>query len=488
LSAIVAPDRVSGLPEEPNPRRWLVLAIVLVAECMDLLDGTIVNVAMPSIRRDLGGSNSSIQWIAGGYALAFAATLITGARLGDINGRRRLFLIGAVGFTVASAACAAAPSVGALIAFRLLQGAAAGLMVPQGLAIIRGIFPTDELGKAFAIFGPVIGGAAVLGPILGGALIAADLFGSGWRLVFLINVPLGVLAIVGSVLLMPESRASEKTTVDLVGALLSSTAMVLLIYPLIEGQEKGWPAWGFALMAAALVVGGIFVWHIKRRERNGLSPLVITSVFAKRAYSAGLVVGIALFGTLGGLLLVISLFLQFGLGFTAIHAGLTMIPLSIGVVFGSALSGALLGPKYGRNVLHAGTAVMTVGMLLLAAAAHHWAAAASSFDLTAPLFVFGLGLGLTIAPFFDIVLASVDDPELGSASGVLNADQQLATALGVAIIGAIFFRVLDGQHITDPISRGAAFATSISHTLIASSIGAAAMFGLIFLLPKKARA
>jgi EmrB/QacA subfamily drug resistance transporter len=469
------------------PRRWAVLAVILIAECMDLLDGTIVNVAMPSIRRDLGGSDSSIQWIAGGYALAFAALLITGARLGDIYGRRRLFLLGIGGFTLASAACAAAPSVDALIALRLVQGLAAALMVPQGLAIIRELFPKEELGKAFAIFGPVIGGAAVLGPILGGALIAADLFGSGWRLVFLINVPLGLIGIVATVVLMPESRAAEKTSIDLVGAILSATAMGLVIYPLIEGQNNGWPAWGFAMMALAAVVAGAFVWHVKRREREGVSPLVTTSVFSKRAYSAGLVVGLALFGTLGGLLLVISLYLQFGLGFSAIHAGLTMVPLSIGVVIGSGLSGALLGPRFGRHVLHAGTSVMIGGMLLLAAAVNHWGATASSGDLAAPLALFGLGLGLSIAPFFDIVLAGVDDPEVGSASGVLNADQQLATAFGVAVIGALFFRVLGNQHITDSISRGQAFATSLSHALIAGSLGAVVMFGLIFLLPRKAR-
>ncbi|HEY1479725.1 MAG TPA: MFS transporter [Gaiellales bacterium] len=472
---------------EGYPRRWAVLAIILIAECMDLLDGTIVNVAMPSIRNDLGGSDSSIQWIAGGYALAFAALLITGARLGDIYGRRRLFLLGALGFTISSAACALAPTVGTLIAFRLIQGLASALMVPQGLAIIRSMFPKDELGKAFAIFGPVIGGAAVLGPILGGLLIAADLFGTGWRLVFLINVPLGITAVVAALLVMPESSAAERTSIDVVGAILSSGAMVLVVYPLIEGQDKGWPAWTFAMMAAAAVLAVIFFLHVKRRERAQLSPLVTTSLFAKRAYSAGLIVGLALFGTLGGLLLVISLYLQFGLGFTAVHAGLTMVPLSIGVVIGSGLSGALLGPRFGRLVLHVGTAVMIAGMLLLAAATDHFAAGASSWDLTVPLLLFGLGLGLTIAPFFDIVLASVDDPEVGSASGVLNADQQLATAFGIAVIGAIFFDVLNGQTITDPLSRGAAFATSISHTLLLGSLGAVAMFGLIFLLPQKAR-
>jgi EmrB/QacA subfamily drug resistance transporter len=471
----------------PYSRRWAVLAIILIAECMDLLDGTIVNVAMPSIRRNLGGSNSSIQWIAGGYALAFAAMLITGARLGDIYGRRRLFILGVAGFTLASAACAAAPSVEALIGLRLVQGLAAGLMVPQGLAIIRSMFPQQELGKAFAIFGPVIGGAAVLGPILGGALIAADLFGSGWRLIFLINVPLGVTAIIASALLMPESHAQEKTRIDWLGTLLSGAAMVLVIYPLIEGQGKGWPAWTFAMMAVAAVVAAAFVWHLKRRERAGLSPLVTTSLFAKRAYSAGLIVGLALFGTLGGMLLVTSLYLQFGLGFTAIHAGLTMVPLSIGVVIGSGLSGAVLGPKFGRHVLHAGTAVIVTGTLVLAAAVNHCGASATSYELAVPLAIFGVGLGLTIAPFFDIVLAGVDDREVGSASGVLNADQQLATALGVAVIGAIFFRILDNQHITDPLTRGAAFATSLSHALIACSAAAVVMFALIFLLPQKAR-
>src|ERR1700677_1667001 len=224
-------------------RRWAILALVLAAECMDLLDGTIVNVAAPTIRTDLHTSTSGLQWIIGGYALAFAVGLITGARLGDIYGRKRIFVIGALGFVLASVACGFAVNPLMLIGCRLVQGTAAALLIPQGLGIIRSVFSPEELGSAFAFFGPVIGLSSMLGPIIGGALIDADAFGSSWRLIFFVNLPLGLLAALGAARLMPESAAPRRPRLDLVGTALAALAMGLLIYPLIQGQSRGWPLW-----------------------------------------------------------------------------------------------------------------------------------------------------------------------------------------------------------------------------------------------------
>src|SRR5215208_2422696 len=234
-----------------NPKRWAILALVLAVECMDLLDGTIVNVAAPSIRADLGSGLSTLQWVAGGYALTFAVGLVTGGRLGDIYGRRRMFLLGVAGFATASLLCGLAPTSGTLIAARLLQGACAAIMIPQGFGIIRSAFGPDEIGKAFALFGPVIGLSAVLGPVLGGVLVEADLLGTGWRLIFLVNLPLAVAAIVAGARLLPESRAERPPRLDVPGAVLVTIAAGLLVFPLIQGREADWPAWTFASMAAA---------------------------------------------------------------------------------------------------------------------------------------------------------------------------------------------------------------------------------------------
>jgi MFS family permease len=220
-----------------HPHRWAILALVLVAECMDVLDGTIVNVAAPTIRTDLHASTASLQWVIGGYALAFAVGLITGARLGDIYGRRRIFVIGSLGFVVGSTTCAFAVSPGMLIGCRLAQGTAAALLIPQGLGIVREVFAADEQGRAFAVFGPVIGLSAVLGPIIGGALVDANAFGTGWRLIFFVNLPLGLVAAIGAARLMPESRAVRRPSLDVLGTALTALSMGLLIYPLIQGRQ-----------------------------------------------------------------------------------------------------------------------------------------------------------------------------------------------------------------------------------------------------------
>ena len=425
----------------PHPRRWLILYVLLAAEVMDLLDATIVNVAVPTIRTDLGASASELQWIVGAYPLAVAAGLMIGARLGDLLGRQRLFVLGAAGFTAASFACGLAPSPAALIVFRTLQGLAAAAMIPQGFGILRAIFPRDELPKAFAVFGPVIGSAAIVGPIVGGGLVDLDLFGTGWRLVFYVNVPLGLAAIAGALLLIPEVRAAHARRLDPVGALLAATGMALLVFPLIQGRDAGWPAWSFALIAAGLVLLLVFVLHQERRGRRGHDTLVDPGLFRSRGYTSGLLVLQVYFASAIGFMFTLTLFLQLGQGYSPIRSGLALGPWALGTAVGAGLGAAVLAPRFGRAVLQIGTVVTAAGLVLLVVLVAH-AGSTPYWTLVPGALLGGLGFGFVVAPLFDVVLAAVEDRAVGSASGILNALQQLSGAFGVALLGTLFFDAL----------------------------------------------
>ncbi len=423
--------------------RWLALVAVLTAEIMDLLDATVVGIAAPSIREDLGGDGTTIQWIAAGYTLAFAVGLITGGRLGDLYGRRRMFLVGLIGFVAASALCGLATSPGMLIGSRVVQGLFGAVLIPQGFGILKSTFPPKELGIAFGAFGPAIGLSAVAGPILAGALIAWDLGGAGWRTVFLINVPIGLACLALALAVLPESRAGDGQRPDPVGMLLVSLGLVLLVFPLVQGRELGWPGWAFAMMAASVPVLAVFGVHQVRRSRAGRSPLVEPALFRSRAFSGGLVVGVIFFAGMTGLVLALGLYLQLALGFTALAAGLTQAPWALGVAIGAGLSGAVLGRRFGRAVIQGGAVVMALGIAGIVLTLDLVDGALTGWQLAPTLMVTGLGMGLLIAPFFDIVLAGVDLPMVGSASGVLNANQQLGAAAGVAALGTVFFQLFE---------------------------------------------
>ena len=440
-------EPVTAAPPQTEPYRWrwLALFVVLGADVMDLLDSTIIGVAAPSIRKSLGGAYSDIQWFAAAYTLAFAVLLITGGRLGDIVGRRKMFLLGAAGFTLSSVLCGLARTPEMLIGFRALQGALGALMIPQGFGIITEIFPPQEMPAAFGLFGPVMGLSAVGGPILAGALIGWNLFGAGWRLIFFINVPLGLLVLLGAAALLPESRPAHAPRLDLGGMALVGLGVLLLIYPLVQGNDLGWPLWTFIMLAAALPVFAIFAIYEARRQRRNASPLMEPSLFRKRAFIAGLLVALTFFAGTTGMLLVYGLYMQLGLGYSPLHAALTLAPLSIGIAIGATLSGALLAPRFGRAVLHAGVAIMALGMIALIATVAHFGSAVTTLEVVPGVFVGGLGMGLTIAPLFDVILAGVEGHEVGSASGLLNAIQQLGGAVGVAVLGAIFFGLLGTQ-------------------------------------------
>ncbi len=465
---------------EPYRLRWLVLAVVLGAEIMDLLDTTIVNVALPAIRADLGGGTAGMQWIAAGYTLAMAILLITGGRLGDLFGRSRVFVVGAAGFTAASALCVLSISPAMLIGSRVLEGAFGAVMIPQGLGIIRQIFPADEQAKAFGAFGPVMGLAAVAGPIVAGGLIAADLFGSSWRGIFLINLPIGLATLLGAIAVIPDLPPTRRSRLDLTGLALVAAASVLLIYPLVQGRDLGWPVWTFLAMGAAVPLLAIFAQH--QRHRAGRRPTLIeTSLFGKRAYTGGLLVALAFFTGMTGMLLVFSLYLQLGLRYSALRAGLALLPWSLGIAIGAGLAGAALAPRFGRRVLHAGLLVMVAGLAALIATVQ--AGGGTVWQFTPSTLVMGIGMGLVLAPLFDIVLAGVDQPELGSASGVLAAIQQLGSALGAAALGTAFLGLAGPDHV-----GRAHFGHAMT---VAALIGIGALlasFGLAFLLPRHARA
>jgi EmrB/QacA subfamily drug resistance transporter len=448
-----APPLDPGATRVAHPKRWLILFVVLAAECMDLLDGTIVNIAAPSIGADLHTASTGLQWIVGGYALTFAVGLVTGGRLGDIFGRRRLFLVGAAGFTLSSLLCGLAPSTGTLIAARLLQGGFAALLIPQGFGIIRQVFPPEEMGKAFGMFGPVIGLGAVLGPVIGGLLVDGDLFGTGWRMVFFVNLPLGLAALAAAARLLPESRAERPPRLDLGGAALISTAAGLLVYPLIQGRELGWPAWTFVSMAASVVALGAFAVHERRRERAGLSPLVTPSLLRKRAFSAGMVTAMVFFAGMIGIMFTFALCLQLGLHYGPAHAGVSMIAWALGTAIGAGTAAGALAPRFGRHVLHAGVLVMLAGVLGMLAVAHAQGDGLSSWGVFGPELLAGVGMGAILAPLFDIVLAGVDDDEVGSASGTLNAMQQLGAALGIAVLGTVFFSAVSHHGFVGAFER-----------------------------------
>jgi EmrB/QacA subfamily drug resistance transporter len=479
MTNVVRPQDEGGLPPL-YPYRWWILAVVLAAECMDLIDSTVVNVASPLIAHDFHASSTALQWIVGGYPLAIAVGLITGGRLGDLVGRRPMFLLGAAGFVAGSTLCGLAPDAGVLIAARLIQGGFAAMMLPQGFGILRQVFPPDEQQKAFAIFGPVIGLSSVFGPLLGGGLIDADLFGTGWRLVFLINVPLGLAAIVAGARLLPAAVRSADARLDLGGTALVVVFSVLIVYPLIQGRNDGWPWWTYASIALGLIALGAFALYQRRRDRSGRATLVKPSIFGHRGYSAGLGFAFLFFAGMGGVLLCTTLFLQIGQGFTPIHAALCTVPLSIGLIIGAGLSGSLLGPRFGRRTIQAGVVVSGVGWALLLVALRGQGTV-GFVGLLPGLAVVGAGLGLVVAPMFDIILASVTDAEAGSASGVLNAAQQFAGSIGVAVLGTIFFDTVGNRPTVMH------FHSALSRPLDVQLGVTAGLLGLSLLLPRFAR-
>jgi EmrB/QacA subfamily drug resistance transporter len=456
--------------------RWLSYLVLLMAGFMDLLDTTVVNVAFPSIQRDLGASLAAVQWVVAAYALAFGLLLVTGGRLGDLYGRRRMFLLGVAGFTLASALAGAAPSPGLLIIGRAFQGAAAAIMVPQILATVQVIFSATERQAAYGLYGGVTGLAAVAGPLVSGYLVARDPFGLAWRSIFLVNVPLGLAALVLAARLVPESRAPNARRLDLVGVALLSAALLGVLYPLVQGRELGWPWWTAVL---ALVSLPMFVWFLRHEHRLTLtdaSPLVPLGLFRERAFSAGLLTSLVFFAGTGAFFLIVTATLQFGLHYPPLRAGLAWLPFSIAAAVGSGLS-VPASRRLGRRILQAGAAVFMLGLLLLEVAFHRTAGSIGPTGLLIPLATCGLGMGLVVAPLVDVILGGVHEHDAGAASGVLGAVGQLGQAIGISAIGTAYFALLGAP------SPGS-YTRALELTLVGEAAVFAACIGLMFLLPE----
>jgi EmrB/QacA subfamily drug resistance transporter len=463
--------------------RWPALFVILAGEVMDLLDALITSIAGPTIVRDLGGGETLIQWLAAGYTIAMASGLLIGGRLGDIYGRRRMFMLGMAGFTLMSLACALAQAPEMLIVFRVLQGLVGAVMLPQGLGMIKEMFPPDEIAGAFGAFGPIMGLSAVGGPILAGWLVDADLFGWGWRTIFAINIPIGVVALLVGARVLPPSRPNPSVRIDLTSAAIASGAMVLLIYPLIQGREHGWPLWSYLMIAGGVAMFALLAVVERRRDRAGLSTLVTPSLFGKKAFTSGLATGMAFFGALLGMSIVFTLFVQFGLGYSPFKAGMAGIAQAAGMVVGFVVAQPL-NVRLGRTLMHLGEALTAAGFVGFVLTLQ-WAGDGIGIPAMAPsLAVVGLGMGLAMAPFFDIVLAGVEDHESGSASGVLTSVQQLGGAFGIAVLGTTFFHVLDSS---DATTRVGAFRDAAGASMWVAAGLLVLAFVLTFMLPMRAR-
>jgi EmrB/QacA subfamily drug resistance transporter len=408
---------------------------------MVLLDTTIVNVGIPSIRNNLGTSFAEVQWVVAGYSLAYALLLITGGRLGDLYGRRRLFMVGMAGFTVASALCGLAQSPTMLVGSRVLQGVMAGFMFPQVLSVIQVNFPPQERAVALGSFGAMAGLATIMGPLVGGLIIGGDTAGSAWRFIFLVNVPIGAISLTAAALLLRESRAPQAHRLDLPGVALASLGLLLLVYPLVEGRDANWAPWTYVSMAAgALVLAGFVLHELIVRSRGG-SPLVQLGMFRQRAFSLGSVIAFVFFAGVPAYAFTFNLMLQAGLGFSALSAGLTTVPWSVGTALGSGLS-IRLTPKLGKGILLIGAALLAASMVGIMATLQAAGSGVTSLQLIPSLFAGGLGLGCVIAPLANVVLAGVRTDDAGSASGVLTTVMQVGGACGVAVMGVIFFNLL----------------------------------------------
>ncbi|GAB7182154.1 MFS transporter [Kitasatospora sp. Ki12] len=450
-----APSAASGRTA-PAPRG--LLPVVLTATFMTALDVFVVNVALPSLQGDLGAGPAAVQWVMAGFSLALAAGLVTAGRLGDRYGRRRVFGLGLALFTLASAGCGLAPTAATLVGARVVQGLAAALMGPQVLAILRTAFGGTEQARAFARYGLTMGVGAVFGQLIGGLLIRADLFGLGWRSCFLINLPIGLAALAMVRRCLPESRAPRRPGLDPVGVLLVTTGLTALVLPLIQGPQLGWPLWTVCCLGAAAVLLAAFAVHQHRATHAThatldtaatldttastatatATPLIDTRLFRDRAFSAGVLAQLAFWLGQGSFFLVLALHLQFGRGLDALGAGLVFTAIGLGYLITSNTTHRVTARLGGRRTITAGGLLMAAGLVLLAVAAFD-AADGSVWWLAPGLFVDGLGMGLVIAPVTSVVLAGVEPRLAGSAAGVVSTVQQVGGALGIALIGLVYY-------------------------------------------------
>jgi EmrB/QacA subfamily drug resistance transporter len=445
----------------PDPKRWLALVALLAGAFLPSFDFFVVNVALPSLQTDLGARPAQLQFVVAGYGMAYAILLVTGGRLGDLYGRKRLFMLGMGGFTLASALCGLAPDPNTLIAARVLQGLTGAIMSPQVLAIIRVTFPEGERSRAIGYFGTTIGLASITAQLIGGALIEANIAGSGWRPIFLVNVPVGVAALIAAWRLLGESRSTGRPSLDLPGIALCLLTLVLLVYPLVEGREAGWPAWAWVTLALSLPALAAFVLFELTLQHRGRPPLVSMRLFRDPAFSLGLVMTVTFSCGLSAFFMSLTVVLQDGFGFGPLATGFVFVAFGVGFVGGSTVS-ARIARRIGPRTISLGGMLMAAGLggvIALALTAH--GAVPDEWLLLPVLVVYGIGQGLAMPTLIASVVSSSRIPpqEAGAAAGVFSMVQQVAYALGIAVIVGVFFTWLDAG--TDIASYEAALSVTL---------------------------
>ena len=452
-------------------RQWVILALVLVADVLDMMDSTICNIAAPSIVANIGGGEALIKWLGSAYALAMGALIVLGGRLGDRYGRNRLFRIGVAGFTLASIWCGVSVSPAMIIFGRVFQGGFGALLLPQGLSILMASFSREQFPTAMSAFGPTLGLAGILGPILAGALISLNVLGLGWRPVFLINIVLGIACFVVACRILPQDKTNRNEVLDNWGTILLSLAAFLLFYGLIEGPTSGW---AFPCLAA-IGLGVLFAIAFVLRQRKAAAPLIKPNLFRNRGFSSGLVIGLFFFAAVNGFSYVLALYLQQVLGMKALGASLSMIPLLLGIIISSSLGRPLI-EAWGRRLVLFGLILTAIGGLALLTIAALTNAPLSTWELAVPLVVLGLGMGACFGSIFDIAIGNIEPEEAGSASGSLSAVQQFANALGSAVVTSVYFSFLGSSQG----SKGFTVTVALMVALVVFSVA------LVPLLPRRA--
>ncbi|MGY1784987.1 MFS transporter [Geodermatophilus sp. SYSU D00698] len=465
-----APSQAAAGEEgyRPDPKRWTALSVTLVVGFMSLLDVSIVSVALPSLQSDLGATPATVQWVVSGYALTFGLMLVPAGRLGDAFGRRRLFLLGLAGFVLSSAAAGAAPSVGWLVAARLVQGLAAGCLAPQNSALIQQLFRGAERGRAFGLFGATVGISTAVGPVVGGAILGLADGPGGWRWLFYVNVPIGVVAFALALRLLPRGGGGGRGRIDVVGVLLLGAGALAVLFPLVQAESGGLARlWWLFLVGAALLA--VFVaWERRVVARDGQPVFDPRLVTRNRGYGIGAALGTVYFVGFSGIWLVFALFFQTGLDYTPLQSGLAVTPFALGSASAAVVAGRLV-ERHGRRLTVFGLSGVMVGLAAAAVVLLLVPPSAAGWAIAPALLVGGIGGGFVISPNITMTLRDVPVSMAGSAGGGLQTAQRFGAAVGTAALPGLFYLVL---------SASGDYPTAAAAGLAVSVLGAAAALAL----------
>jgi EmrB/QacA subfamily drug resistance transporter len=465
------PDAAAGTGEEGrDPRRWRALSVTLVVGFMSLLDISIVSVALPSLQSGLGASPAMVQWVVSGYALTFGMALVPAGRLGDAFGRRRMFLAGLVAFVLCSAAAGAAPSAELLVVARLLQGLAAGCLAPQNSALIQQLFRGGERGRAFGLFGATVGISTAVGPVVGGLLLALASGPNGWRWIFYVNVPIGVVAFVLAVRLLPRRRSGGHGRIDVPGVLLLGAGALALLFPLVQAESGGvqrlW--WLFPIGAALLT--GFALWE-RREVRAGREPVFDPRLVTEtRGYAAGVALGTVYFIGFSGIWLTFALFFQTGLGWSPLQSGLAVTPFALGSASAAVVAGRLV-ERFGRALTVYGLTGVALGLAGTAVVIATVPPEVTGWAIAPTLLLGGIGGGFVISPNVTLALRDVPVRMAGSAGGALQTFQRFGGAIGTAALPGLFYAVLGATDDDYPRAAAASLSVAVAGALAALVIG-----------------